>query len=421
MLVDPPRARPVAQPVVQAKTTAGALCFLIDPDFGFRQEVARQLQGLGVEVIEYSSSARLADSVEEHDPDVVFVNVNANEPCDGVRALISLKECNYNGRIQIMGKCERKFLDSMRNVGLHLSLHMLAGLEKPLELAALRKIVQEQGLGRYVGGARELSLREAISRNWIQFWFQPKIDLRKKQVVGAEVLARLSHPQHGMVPPGKFLTGSSEEDRSTLAKQALISALKAGISFEQNGFSLRFSINIGVEDLVSLPVAELIAKHRPPQAEWPGIVLEVRERQAVNKLAVLKEKQQELAKHKVAFALDNCGRSNSSLTLLAQMPLLEMKIDASFSRGCAESKANGNVCKAIIEMAHAFGIEVAATGIESAADARALTAAGCDLAQGFIYGRPMAEQHLATMMMAGRDDSRTFVRTASSAAVAGSK
>jgi EAL domain-containing protein (putative c-di-GMP-specific phosphodiesterase class I) len=412
MSIDAARERPGASPAVTADTAASALCFIIDQDFGFRQEFARQLQGAGVEVIEYSSSARLADNVEEHNPDVVFVNISATDPCDGVRALIALKECNFSGRIQIMGKCERKFLDSMRNVGLHMSLHMLAGMEKPIEFSAVRKMVQDHGLSRYLASARELSLREAISRNWIQFWFQPKIDLRKKQVVGAEVLARLAHPQHGMVAPGKFLTGSSEEDRSILARQALISALKAGVSFEQRGFSLRFSINIGLEDLVTLPVADLIAKHRPQQAEWPGIILEIRERQAVNKLAVLKEKVQELRRHGVAFALDNCGRSNSSLTLLAQLPLVEMKIDASFTRGCSDNKGNASVCKAIIEMAHAFSIDVAGTGIEAPTDARALIGAGCDLAQGFLYGRPMAEQHLATMMMAGRDDSRSFVRTA---------
>jgi EAL domain-containing protein (putative c-di-GMP-specific phosphodiesterase class I) len=385
---------------------ANALCFVIDSDFGFRQEFAKQLRGAGVEALEYSGSARLAENVDEHDPDVVFINVNETDPYDSMCALIALKDCNFSGRVQIIGRCGPKFLESIRNVGLHVSLQMLAGMEKPIEFAAVRRIVQAQKLSYDPVPVRELTLREAISRDRIQFWYQPKIDLRRKQVVGAEVFARLSHPQHGMVAPRHFLAGASDEDRSTLAGQALISALNAGVAFEKMGFNLRFSINIGVEDLLSLPVAELIAKHRSGDDRWPGLILEITERQAINKMAIIKEKYQELKECRVSFAIDSCGRGNSSFSMLSQVPFAEMKIDQSFTAGCGGNKSNARICKAIVETAHAFSMEVTAVGVETPADARELNALGCDIGQGYLYGRPMPEQHFAALIKAVRDDTK---------------
>ncbi|MGI8526237.1 MAG: EAL domain-containing protein [Pseudolabrys sp.] len=72
------------------------------------------------------------------------------------------------------------------------------------------------------------SLAEALSNNWIEFWYQPKIDLRKKQLTGAEAFARARHPQHGIVLPAAFLPEASEADLLKLSELAVASALKGG-------------------------------------------------------------------------------------------------------------------------------------------------------------------------------------------------
>lgn len=405
-----------ARPASTARERGAPICFVVDQDFVFRQELAKQLRGSGVETIEYSGSARLAESIDEHGPDIVFINVSATDPFDSVRALMALRDCNYTGRVQIIGRCEPKFLESIRNVGLHACLRMLAGMEKPVEFAMIRKIVLEQKLTSGPVQAGALTLREALARDAIKFWYQPKIDLRRKQVVGAEVFARLIHPQHGAVAPARFLTGASDEDRSTLAGLALVNALKAGARFEGLGFSLRFAINIGIEDLVALPVTDLIAQYRSKSEQWPGLILDVTERQALNKMAVVKDKHGELTKLGIAFALDSCGRGQSSFMLLNEVPFAELKIDRAFISECSSNGGRARMCNAMIQLAHAFDIQVTAIGIETRDDARELTRMGCDLGQGYLYGRPMPEEHFATLLRAGRGDSQDFAPPSAQAA-----
>src|ERR1700676_3797811 len=226
-----------------------SLCFVVDTDFGYLQGFSKSLRGLGVNTVEFVNSARLGENVENHNPGIVFVNLNATDPYDCARALFSLKECKYGGRVQLFGRCEPAFLESFRKIGNDASLAMLPVLQKPVDFATVRKIVQEQKLNTELVSPPDLSLKKAITSNWINFLYQPQLDLKKKTVVGAEAFVRISHPQHGLLPPGRFLGGASEEDLTTVAAPAIYSAVKTSAAFFKAGVSLRFAININVETL----------------------------------------------------------------------------------------------------------------------------------------------------------------------------
>src|ERR1700720_4518183 len=120
------------------ESSAGAppsLCFVVDADFGYLQGFSKSLRGLGVNTVEFVNSARLGENVENHNPDVVFVNLNATDPYDCARALFSLKECKFAGRVQLFGRCEPSFLESFRKIGNDASLAMLPVLQKPVDFA----------------------------------------------------------------------------------------------------------------------------------------------------------------------------------------------------------------------------------------------------------------------------------------------
>src|SRR5258708_17544706 len=110
-----------------------ALCFVVDTDFGYLQGFAKSLRGLGVNTVEFVNSARLGENVETHNPDIVFINLNATDPYDCTRALFSLKECKFGGRVQLFGRCEPAFLESFRKIGNDAALAMLPALQKPVE------------------------------------------------------------------------------------------------------------------------------------------------------------------------------------------------------------------------------------------------------------------------------------------------
>jgi EAL domain-containing protein (putative c-di-GMP-specific phosphodiesterase class I) len=379
-----------------------SVCFVIDPEPIFRQDFSNRLRGAGVEIIEFGNSARLLESLDDHTPDVIFLSISADDPFDCMRALSSLASSSFAGRLQLIGRCEPRFFESVCKFGQHLSLTMLDPMKKPVDFAEVRKVVHQQKLVRVIASADDLSLSDALAQNWTTFWYQPKIDPWNKLVAGAEALVRFIHPKLGVVSPGHFLGGSREEDLQELAKLALEHALKVSANFERLGIPLSIALNMSVESLLKLPVEALVRKHRPLSGQSPGLVIEVAERQAINRINVLKAKSAELAKCGISLAIDHCGRGHSSFQTLSQIPITEIKIDHSFVRDCDKDRARANVCKTIIQMAHNFSAKATAVGIETAAEARQLATHECDFTQGDLFGKPMTEQQLTNMVMTSR-------------------
>jgi len=394
----------------RSEPTAGAspaLCFVVDTDFGYLQGFSGSLRGLGVNTVEFVNSARLGESVENHNPEIVFLNLNATDPYDCARALFSLKECKFGGRVQLFGRCEAQFLESFRKIGTDASLTMLPVLQKPIDLAAVRRVVQEQRLATELVSPHDLSLKKALASDWISFLYQPQVDLKKRTVIGAEAYVRVSHPQYGILPPARFLGGASPEDLAQVATQAIAKTVKTSAAFFSNGVPLKFAININVETLAKLPVAILVEKHRPPDDQWPGLVFDVTETQVLTKTALLKSRIAALHQAGVSLAIDNFGRGNSSFGLFKELSFSEFKIDRSFVHGCASDQDNANVCKTMIELAHNFGSKASAVGIAAAEDVRKLADLGCDSGQGYLFAKPMTEQELMGMVMAAHGASKS--------------
>src|SRR5579871_3348017 len=101
-----------------------SLCFVVDTDFGYLQGFSKSLRGLGVNTVEFVNSARLGESVENLSPDIVFLSVSATDPYDCMRALLTLKDCRFGGRVQIFGKGELPYLEAFRKVGNDAALSM---------------------------------------------------------------------------------------------------------------------------------------------------------------------------------------------------------------------------------------------------------------------------------------------------------
>jgi len=246
--------------------------------------------------------------------------------------------------------------------------------------------------------AGRVDLDEALNNNWIEFWYQPKIDLRKKQLVGAEAFARARHPVHGVLTPGAFMPGAKESSVVTLSELALAQALRAGLNFAKLGVNLRLAVNVPVGALVKIAIADIVQKYRPQYDKWPGLVIDVTEEQIVTDLKLAGELTKRLAPLNVKLALDDFGRGYSSLVRLKELPFAELKLDHAFVADCGTDKVNAPLCKTVIDLAHNFGSIAVAIGIEKAADALALVSMGCDCGQGFLLGQPMPEERFLSLL-----------------------
>jgi len=384
-----------------AGRSANPLCFLIDEDFVFRNDLAKQLRRDGIDVVDFSDSSRIVDMVDDQSPDIVFINLNGPAPHECIRTLLALKECEYPGIVQLFGRCEMTLLESLNKVGAGCSLTMLPPIQKPIKAATVHKIILDQKFSATStastssGGA---VLSDALLRDLVKFLYQPKFDLKTHTMIGVEVVARVAHPKLGLLTPDQFLKGADEEDLLKLSRLALVNALKSSAHFHELGISLLVAINIGVENLLQLAISDLILMHRPQRSDWAGILLEVPERQVINKIERLKARLPQLQQSGALIAIDNFGRGSIQMNVLNQIPVSEIKIDRSLVQGCATNTGNANICKTCIQMAHNFGSRAVAVGISTDTELQTLRGFDCDIGQGFLLGKPMGMQTIDTFI-----------------------
>src|SRR5258708_7555479 len=165
--------------------------------------------------------------------------------------------------------------------------------------------------------------RDGVKKGWIEFWYQPKIDLRRKQLAGVEAFARCRHPHYGPLAPAAFMPDATDADLLALSELALVSTLKTAMTFSKLGVHLRFAVNIPVDALVNLPIADMVRIHREQVEHWSGLIIDVTEEQIVTNLALAAQMAKNLAPLNVKLAIDDFGRGYSSLARLKELPFVE--------------------------------------------------------------------------------------------------
>ncbi len=243
-----------------------------------------------------------------------------------------------------------------------------------------------------------VAIDEALRNNWLEIWYQPKIDLKRKCLAGAEALARIRHPHEGMLWPESFLPETDEESLALLTEHALLTTLRNWTSFADAGFNLHLAINVPASALWKMPIARIVSDNRPKVENWPGLILEVTEDQIVREIAQTQKVAGELKDCGVTIAIDDFGAGYSSFSSLRDVPFAELKVDESFVKDCATDATNAAICQTAIDLAHRFGSVAVAEGIESLTDLQALVVMGCDFGQGMLIAPPMPKERFLELL-----------------------
>jgi EAL domain-containing protein (putative c-di-GMP-specific phosphodiesterase class I) len=373
------------------------VCFVVDEDASIRHFLSLILHGAGIDTEEFADGQSFRPAVAERPADLVFLNI-ALESADAIESVVAMGKQGFFGFVQLMSNRGSAVLEHVKSIGEQHRMQMLPVLKKPFETGAILKILQDLKLGHPPAMAARIDLEEALRNNWVEFWYQPKIDLRKKQLVGAEVFARARHPQYGVLMPGAFMPGAKDDSLVTLSEQALSNALRAGLNFAKLGVNLRLAVNIPVHALVKIEIADIVQTYKPQYEKWPGLIIDVTEEQIVTDLKLASDITKKLAHLNVRLAIDDFGRGYSSLVRLKELPFAELKLDRAFVTDCGTDKVNAPLCKTVIDLAHNFGSVAVAIGIEKASDAMALVSMGCDYGQGFLLGQPMPEERFISLL-----------------------
>ena len=248
-------------------------------------------------------------------------------------------------------------------------------------------------------GARpRVSIEEALRERWLEIWYQPKIDLRRKCLAGAEALARIHHPMLGVLLPGAFLEGVDDHSLARLTEHAMLATLRDWTMFDEAGFNLHLAINVPVAVLLKLPVPTLVKENRPKADHWPGLIVEVTEDQIARDIVLANEIAKQLKISGVSVSIDDFGGGYSSFASLRELPFAELKLDHTFVKNCALDGTNGAICQTAIDLAHRFGSVAVAEGIESVADLQALQVMRCDFGQGVLLAPPMPKERFIALL-----------------------
>ena len=312
-------------------------------------------------------------------------------------SLLRLSQRGYSGPVQLMSRRGAAVLEHVKKVGLEHKLNMLPALKKPFGGDAIVEIVHRLNLGLSPAAAANANIDDAMAHNWIEFWHQPVIDLRRKRLVGAEMYARIRHPEAGIILPAGFMTSASPESILKLAELAVTSALKSGSSYSKLGIRLPISVNIPLDALEKLPIEKLVLDHHSHATNWPGLNIDIAEEQIIGNLGLAMELARKLARINVRIAIDNFGKGYSSLAQIKDLPFGQIKLDRAFITNCGTDNINAPLCKTMINLAHNFGQLAVAIGIEHADDALALVSMGCDYGQDLL-GQPMPEAHFTSLL-----------------------
>jgi EAL domain-containing protein (putative c-di-GMP-specific phosphodiesterase class I) len=201
-----------------------------------------------------------------------------------------------------------------------------------------------------------------------------------------------------VLAPATFLPGASEESLVALTEHVVLAALRDWQELADAGVSLRLAVNASVGSLTSLNIAALIRENRPRREGWPGLILEVPEGEVVKDVALFHEIATQLRIYGITLAIDDFGEGFSSFARLRELPFGELKLDRGFVDGCAQDPRNTGICRAVIELAHHFGVAAVAEGLEEAADVHAIRDMGCDIGQGYVFARPMPKSDLISLL-----------------------
>jgi len=247
-------------------------------------------------------------------------------------------------------------------------------------------------------------LDDAIDRGEVWVAYQPKLDLATKQIVGAEALARWTHPEKGPIAASEFVAAAEQHNRiGKLTDFVLEKAVAAAAQINKRGTEFDMAVNLSARLLSdkgsTLRLSALLARHSLPPRH---LTLELTETAALTGSGEGLEMIARLRDLGINIAIDDYGTGLSTLDYLKRIPANEIKIDQSFVKSMADNRSDRLMVQSTIGLAHSLGRRVVAEGVEHRDILDLLIEMGCDIAQGFAVGRPMSIDSLTKRLSTDR-------------------
>ena len=249
--------------------------------------------------------------------------------------------------------------------------------------------------------ALETSLRQAVEKNQLKLFYQPKIDITRNTIVGVEALLRWEHPTMGMISPMEFIPVAEDSGLIVpIGEWVLNTAFRQLKQWHLAGHtSLTVAVNLSSAQLARPGFEGVVEKALHHADLDAGMTeLEITENVAMENLEYAIAILEKLKNIGITIAMDDFGTGYSSLSYLRRLPIDVVKIDQSFVREIPDSQEDVLIAQAIIAMAKSLKLSLIVEGVENVRQLNFFKQQGCSIVQGFLFSKPVEADEISHML-----------------------
>jgi EAL domain-containing protein (putative c-di-GMP-specific phosphodiesterase class I) len=317
---------------------------------------------------------------------------------DGIQVLRYLSDRQCVSEVILISGYDKKVLKVAEQLAKTLGLNVRASIQKPIKLEALQKLLAmpllalraKTGLAADGRLSDPESAREALAGDQLLVHYQPKFDIPTRQLAGVEALVRWQHPRRSLLTAGAFIrafetSGLIDELTWTVVRKVL----KDKKAWPGELANIPVAVNLSALSLRNLSLPErLLALIEENGGTAADFVLEITESGLVQELHTALDILARLRLKGFALAIDDFGTGYAMMHQLQRVPAHELKLDMAFVQSMLIDESADIIVRKTIELAHDLDMLVVAEGVETTAQLDRLSRYGCDVAQGFLLGKP---------------------------------
>jgi EAL domain-containing protein (putative c-di-GMP-specific phosphodiesterase class I)/ActR/RegA family two-component response regulator len=386
---------------LQPNQPAGRRLLVVDDEHIERMLVAHAAAPLGFTVDAAGNLEEAARLLDQHVYDAIVLDLALGET-ESISLLPALRSgASDPVLIFVSGMDDRVRAASARLAGT-LGLRVAGALAKPVVPAALRDLLRstpERSASPAPTDAippSEAELALALAQGALAASFQPKVALRSRTVTGVEALVRWHRPDGTVLLPDLFIplaeaSGLIVPLTAVILQQSFAACRRWQLRHPTCGVAVNISPLALANPALPDQIEDMLRRADLPPA---ALIAEITESMIIADPVLAAEVLTRLRIKGIGLAIDDFGTGHSSLLSLMRLPFTELKIDKSFVGACETDMEAWKIIRATISLAHELGMSVVAEGIETASIARRLAEVGCDIGQGWYFGRAMTEAGL---------------------------
>jgi EAL domain-containing protein (putative c-di-GMP-specific phosphodiesterase class I) len=372
---------------------------IVDHKPHIRTFLAEALEDLGFLARQCGRASEVNAELKKGELDLIVLGLLAPES-DVTSVLHVSALSGYRGKVMLFGGRASPALLGLHDLGERLGLAMLPPLLTPFRDSEL-----QDNLSAFLpvppSPSLPIDVEEALANEWLELWYEPKIDLRRMSLRAAHAQVRMRHPAWGVVAPASFIPTDHDPKFRALSEFVVERAMADWVWFARRRTAVELVIPLPMSFFEDLAFVDRLCHRLPGQAAAAKLTVEISSIDVGRDTELVARAARRLAACNVAISIDDV-MAETSWVDVGDFPIAELQVDRSFIAGCAGDRQKRAACAKVLKIAERLGARTTAKGLDAPADFRAVCDMGFDFGQGILFGKPMDAQKFARTALRGQ-------------------